>query len=56
MKIILGGDFSLIFDIKLESDRGKPTLKHRNFTPPKVLTWTTSPKGGKDWVLVSCLL
>ena len=25
-----------------------------NFTPPKVLTWTSSPKGGKDWVLVSC--
>ena len=27
-----------------------------NFTPPKVLTWTTSPKGEKNWVLVSCLL
>ena len=32
-----------------------PHYYHYNFTPPKVLTWTTSPKGGKDWVLVSCL-
>ena len=33
-----------------------PENFHYNFTPPEVLTWTTSPKGGKDWVLVSCLL
>ena len=37
---------------KLEIDKNF-TVCHYNFTPPKVLTWTTSPKGGKNWVLVS---
>ena len=41
--------------LKLEIDKNF-TVCHYNFTStlPKMLTWTTSPKGGKDRVLVNC--
>ena len=36
-KIILGGDFNLIVDIKLESDRGKPTLIYSSISKVELI-------------------
>ena len=39
-KIIPGGDFNLIFDIKLEFDGGKSTLKYSSISKVELRDWS----------------